>query len=283
MAAESLPVRVACRVLGVAESGYYEHRTRAPSERSIRHAMLTDLISKIHVESHGIYGARRVHAELTLGRGVVVGHNQVELLMRRAELQGVTGRRKWKRIRADDIATDLVERDFSRAGPNQLWVTDITEHPTREGKVYCCVILDTYSRRVVGWAIDASPTGAVVTNALGMAIESRLWKQPGSGTVIHSDRGVQFGSWAFTQRAKDSGLLASMGSIGDCYDNSMIESFWSRMQVELLDRQKWNTRLELANAIFEYLEIWHNRKRRHSRLGWLTPIEFERNRIITVA
>ena len=103
------------------------------------------------------------------------------------------------------------------------------------------------------------------------------------GTIIHSDQGVQFGSWAFTKRARDSGLLAPMVSIGDCYDNSMIESFWSRMQVELLDRKKWNTRLELANAIFEYLEIWHNRNRRHSQLGWLTPIEFERNRIITVA
>jgi transposase InsO family protein len=170
-----------------------------------------------------------------------------------------------------------------RSGPNQLWVTDLTEHPTREGKVYCCVVLDTYSRRVVGWSIDASPTAALVTNALGMAIDGRLRKGAEPGTVIHSDQGTQFGSWAFTKRARDSGLLASMGSIGDCYDNSMIESFWSRMQVELLDRKKWNTRLELANAIFEYLEIWHNRKRRHSQLAWLTPIEFERNRITTVA
>lgn len=283
MAAEGMAVQVACKVLGVSESGFYEHRKRPPSERSIRHAMLTDLITQIHVESHGIYGGRRVHAELNLGRGVVVGHNQVQMLMRRAGLAGITGRRKWKRILPDNIATDRVERQFNRAGPNQLWVTDITEHPTREGKVYCCVILDTYSRRVVGWSIDSSPTGALVTNALGMAIDSRLDKNVEPGTIIHSDQGVQFGSWAFTKRAKDSGLLASMGSIGDCYDNSMIESFWSRMQVELLDRKKWNTRLELANAIFEYLEIWHNRKRRHSQLGWLTPIEFERNRIITVA
>jgi putative transposase len=245
--------------------------------------MLTDLITEVHAESHGTYGILRVHAELTLGRGVEVGHNQVELLMRRAGLQGVTGRRKWKRIRPDNIATDLVERSFARGGPNQLWVTDITEHPTREGKVYCCVVLDTFSRRVVGWSIDSSPTAALVTNALGMAIESRLGKTKEPGTIIHSDQGVQFGSWAFTKRAKDSGLLASMGSIGDCYDNSMIEAFWSRMQVELLDRKKWNTRLELANAMFEYLEIWHNRKRRHSQLGWLTPVEFERNRIITVA
>lgn len=283
MAAEGMAVQVACKVVGVSESGFYEHRKRAPSERSIRHAMLTDLITQVHVESHGIYGGRRVHAELTLGQGVVVGHNQVQLLMRRAGLVGITGRRRWKRILPDNIATDRVERQFNRAGPNQLWVTDITEHPTREGKVYCCVILDTYSRRVVGWSIDSSPTGALVTNALGMAIDSRLDKSTEPGTIIHSDQGVQFGSWAFTKRAKDSGLLASMGSIGDCYDNSMIESFWSRMQVELLDRKKWNTRLELANAIFEYLEIWHNRRRRHSQLGWLTPIEFERNRIITVA
>lgn len=245
--------------------------------------MLTDLITQIHTECHGIYGARRVHAELTLGRGVQVGHNQVELLMRRAGLQGITGRRKWKRIGPDNIATDRVERDFARSGPNQLWVTDITEHPTREGKVYCCVVLDTYPRRVVGWSIDASPNAALVTHALGMAIDARLGKTAEPNTIIHSVQGTQFGSWAFTKRAKDSGLLASMGSIGDRYDNSMIESFWSRMQVELLDRRKWNTRLELANAMFEYLEIWHNRKRRHSQLGWLTPIEFERNRIITVA
>ena len=191
MAAENLPVQVACQVLGVSESGFYAHRNRSPSERSIRHAMLTDLISQIHGESHGIYGGRRIHAELTLGRGVMVGHNQVQLLMRRAGLAGITGRRKWKRILPDTIATDRVERDFNRAGPNQLWVTDITEHPTREGKVYCCVILDTYSRRVVGWSIDASPTGALVTNALGMAIDSRLDKHATPGTIIHSDQGVQ--------------------------------------------------------------------------------------------
>jgi transposase InsO family protein len=116
-----------------------------------------------------------------------------------------------------------------------------------------------------------------VTNALGMAIESR---EPPAGAIIHSDRGVQFGSWAFTDRAQASGLVPSMGSIGDCYDNSMIESFWSRMQVELLDRRRWTTRIELANAIFEYLEVWHNRQRRHSRLDMLTPIEFENRQLI---
>ena len=172
---------------------------------------------------------------------------------------------------------DLVDRRFARSAPNQLWVTDITEHPTVEGKIYCAVVLDAHSRRVVGWSIDSSPTAALVTNALAMAIESR---KPPAGAIIHSDRGVQFGSWAFTDRAKASGLVPSMGSIGDCYDNSMIESFWSRMQVELLDCRRWKTRIELANAIFEYLEIWHNRHRRHSRLGVLTPIEFGNRQLI---
>ena len=138
----------------------------------------------------------------------------------------------------DQLAADLVDRDFTRPGPNQLWVTDITEHPTREGKLYCAVVLDSFSRRVVGWSIDATPTAGLVTNALGMAIQTRT---PPGGTVIHSDQGVQFASWAFTQRAKDSGLVPSMGSVGDCYDNAMIEAFWSRMQVELLDRQRWRT------------------------------------------
>ena len=125
----------------------------------------------------------------------------------------------------------------------------------------------------MGWSIDAHPTAALVTNALGMAIDQR---SPAVGsTVIHSDQGTQFASWAFTQRAIDSGLLPSMGSIGDCHDNAMIESFWSRMQVELLDRRHWKTRSELTNAIFEYLEIFHNRQRRHSALDMLTPVEYE--------
>lgn len=142
------------------------------------------------------------------------------------------------------------------------------------------MVLDAFSRRVVGWSIDSSATAALVTNALGMAIDSR---SP-AGTIIHSDQGTQFTSWAFTQRALDSGLVPSMGSVGDCNDNGLIESFWSRMQVELLDTRRWRTRVELADAIFEYLEIWHNRRRRHSALGMLTPDEFEaRHRTITAA
>jgi putative transposase len=147
-----------------------------------------------------------------------------------------------------------------------------TEHPTREGKLYCAVVLDACSRKVVGWSIDSNQETSLVINALGMAIQNR---EPSDQTVIHSDQGTQFTSWAFTQRVLDAGLLPSMGSVGDCYDNAKMESFWSRVQVELLDRKRWNTRVELATAIFEYLEIFHNRQRRHSSLGMLTPVEFE--------
>jgi len=273
IAAEGLPVEVACRVLGVSVSGYYEWLNRTPSARALRHAWLTEEIKRVHAESRGIYGVRRVHAELTLGHGISVGRQAVERLMRRVNLQGLSGRPRYRRIPNIATAEDRVQRQFGREGRDQLWVTDITEHRTREGKVYCAVVLDAFSRRVVGWSIDSYPTAALVTNALGMAIEQR--RPPDGATVIHSDQGTQFTSWTFTQRAVDSGLLPSMGSVGDCYDNAMIESFWSRMQVELLDRQRWKTRVELANAIFEYLEIFHNRRRRHSSLGMVSPIEYE--------
>lgn len=272
MAADGLPAQLVCRVLGVSESGYYAWRKRPPSARALRHVWLIGLIRQIHTDCRGVYGARRIHAELTIGHRIPVGCQAVEMLMRRAGLQGVSGRPLYRHLPNLPTAGDLVDRQFSRTAPDRLWVTDITEHPTREGKLYCAVVLDVFSRRVVGWSIDAAPTATLVTNALGMAIGQRA---PSAGTVIHSDHGTQFTSWAFTQRAIDSGLVPSMGSIGDCFDNAVIESFWSRLQVELLDRTRWRTRVELASAIFEYLEIFHNRQRRHSALGMLTPAEFE--------
>ena len=270
---EGKPADVACRVLGVSSAGYYAWLSRAPSLRSIRHAWLTDLIAEAHQASHGAYGGRRIHAELVLGRGVQVGYNTISLLMRRAGLAGRTGSRTATRIRRLATAVDLVDRRFARDAPNQLWVTDLTEHYTREGKVYCAVVLDAYSRRIVGWSIDSAPTASLATNALGMAIQSRGLVS--GATLIHSDHGTQFTSWAFTERAKQSGLVPSMGSIGDCFDNAVMEAFWSRLQVELLNTRRWRTRLELANALFEYLEVFHNRQRRHSSLGMLTPIEYE--------
>jgi putative transposase len=282
LASQGFSAKRCCRILGVAASGFFMWRRRSPSPRQLRLAWLTELVRAIHAESRGTYGWRRVNAELTYGHGVIVNRKTVRKIMRLHGLRGLPGSSKRLRSKANiATAADLVQRRFDRPAPDQLWVTDITEHPTREGKVYCCVVLDVFSRRVVGWAIDSHQATPLVTNALGMAISNR---NPGPDqTVIHSDHGSQFTSWAFTQRARDSGLLPSMGTIGDAYDNAVIESFWARMQTELLDRQRWTTRLELANAIFEYLEIFHNRQRRHSSLGWRTPIEFEKLRATDVA
>ncbi|WP_454836844.1 IS3 family transposase [Rhodococcus qingshengii] len=198
MAKEGLPVQTACRVLEVSESGFYEWRNRPPSERSLRHAWLTQLITEVHTASHGTYGARRVHAELTLGHGIAVGHGCVELLMRTAGVKGLPGNKRARSKHQTPTASDLVDRKFTRDEPNKLWVTDITEHPTREGKIYCAVVLDTFSRRVVGWSIDSSQTATLVTNALGMAISNR---GPTPGTLIHSDsETVRAGVFGFPDR-----------------------------------------------------------------------------------
>ena len=274
---DGVEAKRACRELRVSRAGYYEWRTRAPSTRAIRHVWLTDRITAVHEASYGTYGALRVQAELIHAQGLVVGHNTVALLMRRAGLSGLPLRRRAKKVPPAITVTDLVRRKFNRDGPNQLWVTDITEHPTREGKLYCCVVIDTFSRRVVGWAIDSRARADLATNALGMAIESRsddAGQLPGA--VIHGDHGTQFTSWAFTERARRAGLLPSLGTVGDPYDNAVVESFWARLQVEVLNRRRWDTRIELANAIFEYIEGFHNRRRRHSALGWISPIEFEK-------
>jgi putative transposase len=269
---DGVRVRQACYSLGVSTSGYYEWKTRAPSARSIRHAWLTDLIGQVHDASHGTYGQPRVRAELQCTHGLVVGRNTVALLMRRAGLSGLPLRRRAKRVPSQKTVTDLVKRNFTADGPNRLWVTDITEHPTREGKLYCCVVTDVFSRRVAGWAIDSTQKADLATNALGMAIDSR---RSSPGPVIHGDHGIQFTTWAFTSRAKNAGLLPSLGTVGDPYDNAVVESFWGRMQVELLNRKRWRTWVELANAVFEYIEGFHNRRRRHSAIGWATPLEFE--------
>jgi len=184
IAAEGLPVQLATRALGVSASGYDEWRGRAPSARAVRHAWLTEQIQAVHLASRGTYGSRRVHAELTLGLGITVGHGAIEMPMRRAGIKGLPGNRRPRPRHQSPTAGDLVHRQFTRPRPDQLWVTDITEHPTREGKVCCAVVLDAFSRRVVGWSIDASQTAALVTSALDMAIRNRV-AQP--GVVIHSD------------------------------------------------------------------------------------------------
>jgi len=221
-----------------------------------------------------------VTAELRYGREIVVGHNAVESIMRELGIKGLPTRRvpKGARVRAV-TSLDLVRREFRRDAPNRLWMTDITEHPTREGKLYCCVVLDAYSRRVVGWAIDSTQTTSLVLNALGMATRRR---NPAGELVIHSDRGVQFTSWAFSHNVRDAGLAPSMGAVGSPYDNAVVESFWARMQVELLNRKTYKTRIELATAIHDYIELFHNTRRRHSSLAMHSPQEYEEQHQTTI-
>jgi transposase InsO family protein len=184
---DGLPIEVTCRIVGVSVSGFYMWKHRKPSARSVRHAMVAEVIRQVHAESRQTYGARRVHAELVLGRQMTVARCTVELVMRRLNLAGLPGRPRYRKIPKTPTATDLVNRDFARTEPNGLWLTDITEHRTREGEVYCAVVLDAFSRRIVGWSIDSSQTASLVVNAFGMAIENRQ----SEGVVIHSDHGTQ--------------------------------------------------------------------------------------------
>ena len=265
-------VQQCCRVLNVSSQGYYDYRRRHLSPTKLRREWLTALIKEVHVASRGTYGSRRVHAELVKGRGVHVSVNLVSILMHNAGIAGLPGPAKVKRIKGVPTSDDLVERQFARSALDELWVTDITEHRTREGKVFCCCVMDTCSRRIVGWSIDTVQDSQLVVNALDMAIKQRRIK---GGGIVHADHGVQFTSWSFTERIREAGLLPSFGSVGDAFDNAMMESFWSSMQIELLDRKRWKTRLELTNAIFDYIEVFYNRQRRHSSIDYVSPIEFE--------
>jgi putative transposase len=273
LAGQGFDVQRACSMLGVAPSGYYDWKVRPPSARTLRHAWLAGEIAQVHKDSGGTYGTLRVTAELRYGRGIHVGKGQVHLLMRRLGIYGLPKRRLPRGARVGKpTSLDLVRRRFRADGPDRLWMTDITEHPTREGKIYCCAVIDAFSRMVVGWSIDSRQTGLLVTNALGMALNRRA---PREGGIIHSDQGVQFGSWVFSQKVTEAGLAPSVGAVGAPFDNAMVEAFWARMQVELLNRRRWKTRVELASAIHDYIEIWHNTRRRHSALNMLTPSEYE--------
>jgi putative transposase len=253
---------VACRVLNVSRSGYYEWRDRPVPAREQDNELLLKHIERIHADSRGTYGSPRVHAELTLGLGLPVNRKRVERLMREAGIQGLYRRRRSHttiRDPATDPGPDLVNRQFTADAPDRLWITDITEHPTEEGKIYCAAVMDAYSRIIIGWSIATHMRTELVTDALGMAILRR--KPENNKTILHSDHGSQYTSWAFGQRLRAAGLLASMGTVGDCYDNAMMESFWGTLQLEVLDSKTWKTRDDLANAIFEWIERWYNPKR----------------------
>ena len=271
-----LPVATCCAVMGVSTSGFYQRRNQPVTETEYRDAEMTSTIVDIHHMSKRSYGSPRVHAELTLGMGQRVSLGRVERLMGEAAIVGVYTPKKEGLTRRDPKATphlDLVERAFDPTEPDLLWCMDITEHPTDEGKIYLAAVIDAFSRRIVGWSIADHLRSDIVVDALQMAAWRR---QPEPGrTIGHSDHGSQYTSWLFGKRLREAGLLGSMGSIGDCFDNSVIESFFGSLQRELLNTREWETRTELANAIFDWIETWYNPKRRHSYCQMLSPIDYE--------
>ena len=219
-----IPVKKCCRVLGVSSPGYYRYKNRPTSATQLRREWLTGLIREVHVASRGTYGYRRIHAELTMAMNVQVSSRLISVLMTQAGIYGLPGPARVKRLRGVVTSEDLVNCKFHRLAPNELWVTDITEHPTREGKVFCAAVLDAYSRRIVGWSIDTRQDSALVINALHMAIRNR---RPAPGGIVHADHGVQFTSWAFGDKIRAASLMPSFGSVGDGLDNAMMEMLLS--------------------------------------------------------
>lgn len=270
------PVSQLCRALGVSRSGYYEWQHSPVSDRVLSDAALLAVIDQIFAWSHHTYGSPRVHAELRLGHGVRVGRKRVERLMRRAGLVAVSGRRRGSTRRDPRAvaAPDLIDRDFQTSGPDQLWIADFTQVATWQGVAYIAVVADAWSRLCLGWQVRPDKTSSLVIDALEMAIWRR-GRQAARGAVHHSDHGSQYTSLAFTRRLQSAGLTASMGTVGDALDNAMCESLIGTMKTELLNRATWKTVDDVSTSIFHWIEAWYNRRRRHSSLGMLSPLEYE--------
>jgi putative transposase len=266
-------------VLGVSPSGYYAWRKRPLSARTRADVELAGRIEGIHRMSRGTYGVPRVHAELA-AQGVRVGRKRIARLMRAAQLQGVSRRKQFVTTQRDASAQgapDLVNRQFRATAPNQLWVADITYIPTAAAFVFLAVVLDVWSRRVVGWAMAGHLRTELVMDALDRALRARRPRQP---VIHHSDHGCQYTSIAFGLRCREAGVQPSMGSVGDAYDNALCESFSATLECELLDRRRFVNRAEAEIAVFDYLEGWYNPRRRHSALDYLSPIAFEKRELV---
>jgi putative transposase len=274
----TLPVRVMCRLLGVSVSGYYAWLERPPSRRALQDVALTAKIHAIHRRSRESYGAPRIHAELADEHGIHVGRKRVARLMCAARLRGVSRRRFVRTTVPDihaDLPPDLVDRNFRIGGLDRLWVADITYIPTWAGFLYLAIVLDACSRRVVGWAMENHLRTELVLAAINMALSQR---RP-EGVIHHSDHGCQYTSFAFGKRCREMGVVPSVGSIGDAYDNAMAESFFATLECELLDRRCFHTQAEAKLAVFEFIEGFYNPRRRHSSLGYRSPIRFEQELI----
>ena len=269
------PIATLCRLLGVSTSGYRAWHGRRPSRRAEDDAALCVRIREIHTASRGTYGAPRIHAELS-AEGRRVGRKRVARLMRAAGIAGVSRRKGMRTTRRDDRARpapDLVERNFTADRPNRLWVADITYIPTWAGFLYLAVVLDAFSRRIVGWSMAAHLRTTLVLDALDMALGQR---RP-DNVIHHSDQGSQYTSIAFGTRCRQAGVRPSMGSVGDCYDNALCESFFATLECELIDRTRFRSHAEARIAVFEFIESWYNPRRRHSAIGYLSPVNYERS------
>jgi putative transposase len=271
------PVSLLCRTLGVTRSGFYDWQRQPLSDRALADWLLTEQIRGIFAESEQTYGSPRVFKELKLGHSLAIGEKRVARLMRQAGLVSVYARkRKGSTTRAKEhpLAPDLVQRDFSVDGPDRLWVADFTQLTTWTGTCYIAVVADAYSRLCLGWSVRADKTVELVLETLDMAIWRR-GQMRASGAVHHSDQGSQYTSFAFTKRLAAEGIVASMGSVGDALDNAMCESLIGTMKIEKLDRQPWRSVEDVRAGVFDWIETWYNRRRRHSSLGYLSPLEYE--------
>jgi putative transposase len=268
-------VKTMCRVLEVSRSGFHAWARRKPSARALEDERLTARIREIHALNRKVYGAPRIHAELRIADGIRVGRKRVERLMRQAAITGMVARKHGRttiRVPGVRVCEDLVDRAFLAAAPNQLWVADITYLRTWEGWLYLVAVQDVFSRRIVGWSMADHMRTELVTDALQMALVKR---RPDPGLIWHSDQGSQFVSLAFGQQARAAGIAQSMGSRGDCYDNAVAESFFATLKKELIHGRSWPSKAELRTEVFEYIEVFFNRRRRHSTLGFLSPEQFE--------
>ena len=273
------PVTILCRVLGVARSAYYAWTGGGVSARAQADADLTTQISAAHARSRRTYGAPRGHADLRAA-GVRCARKRVARLMRAAGLVGCHRRRRVRTTVTDPAhipAPNLVARDFAAPAPDALWLGDITYLPTGEGWLYLAVLLDAHSRRVVGWAMADHLRTALALDALAMALRAR---RPPPGLVHHTDRGCQYTAAAYQAALARRGLVCSMSRSGDCLDNAMAESFFATLKAEVTDARPWPTRAAARTAVFEWLEVWYNRQRRHSALNYQPPVTFEEGMLL---
>jgi len=268
------PVRVFCRALGVTKAGFMAWRNRLESPRRSQDRQMAEHIRRIHQDSGSAYGSPRIHQELR-AQDLRVGRKRVARLMRELGITADLPKRFVVTTDSDHdqpVAANLLDRDFTATAPDQKWATDITYIPTDEGFLYLAAIEDLFSRKIVGWAMDAHMETSMVLRALDMATANR---QPQATLIHHSDRGSQYASHDYRQRLLDRGIAISMSRRGNCYDNACAESLWARLKVELVYRHRFRTRAEAKQAIFQYIEVFYNRVRRHSALGYVSPEAFE--------